>query len=40
VISVALSDDFDSQKDALNERTRALMERYPLYADLSATASV
>ncbi len=39
VIGVALGDDFDSQKDALLERTRALMERYPLYPQLS-TATV
>jgi glycine hydroxymethyltransferase len=38
VIGAALSDDFDSQKDALLERSRALMERYPLYAQLSAAA--
>ncbi len=35
VIATALSDDFESQKDALGERTRALMERYPLYPQLS-----
>jgi glycine hydroxymethyltransferase len=35
VIATALSDDFDAQKDALGERTRALMERYPLYPQLS-----
>jgi glycine hydroxymethyltransferase len=35
VISTALSDDFETQKDALAERTRALMERYPLYPQLS-----
>ena len=35
VIAVALSDDFESQKDALSERTRALMDRYPLYPQLS-----
>jgi glycine hydroxymethyltransferase len=38
VIAVALSDDFESERDALNERTRALMERYPLYPQLSAAA--
>jgi glycine hydroxymethyltransferase len=36
VIAVALSDDFEAQKDALSERTRALMDRYPLYPQLSA----
>jgi glycine hydroxymethyltransferase len=35
VIGAALSDDFDSQRDALLERSRALMERYPLYPQLS-----
>jgi glycine hydroxymethyltransferase len=38
VIATALSDDFDSQKDALAERTRVLMARYPLYAHLAPTA--
>jgi glycine hydroxymethyltransferase len=38
VIVVALSEDFDSQKDALLERSRALMERHPLYPQLSAAA--
>jgi glycine hydroxymethyltransferase len=37
VICVALSDRFDSERDALSERTRALIERYPLYPELSAT---
>jgi glycine hydroxymethyltransferase len=36
VIVGALGDDFDSQKEALLERSRALMERYPLYPQLSA----
>jgi glycine hydroxymethyltransferase len=36
VIITALSDDFDAQKDSLLERSRALMERYPLYPQLSA----
>ncbi|HEX5376125.1 MAG TPA: aminotransferase class I/II-fold pyridoxal phosphate-dependent enzyme, partial [Solirubrobacterales bacterium] len=35
VIATALSGDFESQKDALSERTRALMDRYPLYPQLS-----
>jgi glycine hydroxymethyltransferase len=38
VIGAALSGDFDSQKDSLLERSRALMERYPLYPQLSAAA--
>ena len=37
VIATALSDDFDSQKDSLAERTRTLMDRYPLYPQLSGT---
>jgi glycine hydroxymethyltransferase len=37
VICVALSDRFDSEREALLERSRALMERYPLYPQLSAT---
>ena len=36
VIVAALGEDFESQKDALLERSRALMERYPLYPELSA----
>jgi glycine hydroxymethyltransferase len=35
VIAIALSGEFEAQKDALSERTRALMERYPLYPQLS-----
>ena len=38
MIATALSADFDAQKDALGERTRALMDRYPLYPQLSPTA--
>jgi glycine hydroxymethyltransferase len=38
VIAVALSDRFDSDRDALRERTETLMERYPLYPQLSAAA--
>ena len=38
VIAIALSDSFESERDALGERTRSLMERYPLYAQLSAAA--
>jgi len=36
VIATALSGDFEAQREALNERTRTLMERYPLYPQLSA----
>jgi glycine hydroxymethyltransferase len=37
VICIALSDRFEAEKDALLERTTALMERHPLYPQLSAT---
>jgi glycine hydroxymethyltransferase len=37
VISIALSDRFDAEKDSLSERSSALMEEYPLYPQLSAT---
>jgi glycine hydroxymethyltransferase len=36
VIAIALSDSFDAEREALAERTGSLMERYPLYAQLSA----
>jgi glycine hydroxymethyltransferase len=36
VICIALSDRFEAERDALLERSRALMERYPLYPELSA----
>ena len=35
VIATALGDDFESEKDALAERTAALMDRYPLYSNLT-----
>jgi glycine hydroxymethyltransferase len=38
VIATALSDRFESEREALGERTRSLMERYPLYAQLTAAA--
>jgi glycine hydroxymethyltransferase len=37
VICTALSNDFDSRRDELLDRSRALMEKYPLYPQLSAT---
>ena len=40
VIAAALSDDFETEKDSLSERTRALMDRYPLYPELSSPATV
>jgi glycine hydroxymethyltransferase len=39
VIATALSDDFDSEKAALSERTQTLMDRYPLYPQLSPAAA-
>jgi glycine hydroxymethyltransferase len=39
VIATALSNDFEAQKATLAERTRALMERYPLYPQLAAVAA-
>jgi glycine hydroxymethyltransferase len=38
VIATALGPDFESEKDSLLERSRSLMERYPLYPQLSAAA--
>jgi len=38
VIGATLGEDFESQKDALLERSKALMERYPLYPQLSGAA--
>jgi glycine hydroxymethyltransferase len=38
VICAALSDRFDAERDELLERSRGLMERYPLYPELSPTA--
>jgi glycine hydroxymethyltransferase len=35
VISVALSDRFEAERESLSERTNALMERYPLYPELA-----
>jgi glycine hydroxymethyltransferase len=37
VIAVALSDRFEDEREGLAERTRALIERYPLYPRLTAT---
>jgi len=38
VIATALSDEFESERDRLSERSKALMERYPLYSQLSPAA--
>ncbi len=35
VIATALCDEFEAEKASLSERTRTLMERYPLYPELS-----
>jgi len=40
VIAAALGPDFESEKAALKERTQSLMDRYPLYPELSTTAAV
>jgi glycine hydroxymethyltransferase len=36
VIATALSDEFESARDELSARTGALMDRFPLYAELAA----
>ena len=38
VICVAMSESFESEREELGERTRALIERYPLYPQLPAPA--
>jgi glycine hydroxymethyltransferase len=38
VICAALSDRFDSERESLADRSRALMDRFPLYPQLSAAA--
>jgi glycine hydroxymethyltransferase len=38
VICAALSDRFEAERESLRERSHALMERYPLYPQLSPTA--
>jgi glycine hydroxymethyltransferase len=40
VIATALSDDFEGEKTSLADRTHVLMDRYPLYPQLSAPAAV
>jgi hypothetical protein len=37
VIAAALGSDFESEKTSLAERTGALMDRHPLYPQLSPT---
>jgi glycine hydroxymethyltransferase len=38
VTAAALSDSFEAERDGLRERSQALMDRYPLYPQLSAAA--
>ncbi len=40
VIAIALSDRFEAEREALGERTRTLMARYPLYPQLAASAAL
>ena len=35
VIAAALSERFDGEREALAERSRALLDRYPLYPQLT-----
>ncbi|MGZ5314039.1 MAG: serine hydroxymethyltransferase, partial [Solirubrobacterales bacterium] len=35
LIAAALGDDFEGQKEALEERSKALMDKYPLYPQLT-----
>jgi glycine hydroxymethyltransferase len=39
VVSIALSDRFETERDALQSRTRALLDRYPLYQHLTPAAA-
>jgi glycine hydroxymethyltransferase len=39
-IATALSDDFEAQKASLKDRNQALMDKYPLYPQLSSPAAV
>ena len=39
VIAVALSDRFEAEREVLGERTAALMDRHPLYPQLSAACT-
>jgi len=38
VVAAALGPDFEAQKESLRERSQALMDKYPLYPQLSAAA--
>ena len=38
VIAAALGESFEAEKDSLSERTGTLMDRYPLYPQLTPSA--
>jgi glycine hydroxymethyltransferase len=40
IIGVVLGPDFESQRGELLDRVAAIVERYPLYAELAAHAAV
>jgi glycine hydroxymethyltransferase len=40
IIGVALGPDFEARRDELLERVDAIVERYPLYSELAASATV
>jgi len=40
VIAIALADRFEAERAALSDRTAALMERYPLYPQLSTVSAI
>ncbi len=40
VITVALSDRFEAERESLSEHSRALMERYPLYSQLASIPAI
>jgi glycine hydroxymethyltransferase len=39
IIAIALTPEFDSRQDELGERVQAIVERYPLYEHLNASAT-
>jgi glycine hydroxymethyltransferase len=40
IIGIALGPDFEARRDELTERVDAIVERYPLYSELAAEATV
>ena len=40
ILAIALTPEFESRADELAERVGAIVERYPLYEQLAATAQV